>query len=96
MYQDKAAIKDLLIHFSYTNKEDCKEMILDEWAGWLSIDLTDQGEYWKGLEVFLFKMAEQGIKSEWATVGSLRIIHGIIATTRRLQDLSPGCKLTLF
>jgi Helicase conserved C-terminal domain len=64
LYYDKAAMKDVLTHFMYTDKEDCGEMALDEWAKWLCTDLTDQGEYWKGLEVFLFKMAERGLKGE--------------------------------
>jgi len=64
LYHDEIAMKDLLTHFMYTDKEDCREMTLDEWAKWLCTDLTDQGEYWKGLEVFLFKMAEHGLKGE--------------------------------
>lgn len=64
LFYDKTAMNDLLTHFKYTNKEDCGEMTLDEWVKWLCTDLTDQGEYWKGLEVFLFKMAEHGLKGE--------------------------------
>jgi hypothetical protein len=36
-------------------------MTVNEWAEWLNTDLHDQGEYWKGLEVFLFKAAERGM-----------------------------------
>jgi hypothetical protein len=32
-----------------------------EWTQFLNINLADQGEYWKGLEDFLFKAAEYGL-----------------------------------
>jgi hypothetical protein len=61
LYYDETAMKDLLIRFKYTKKDDCREMTLDEWAKWLGADFTE-GEYWKGLEVFLYWMAERGLK----------------------------------
>jgi hypothetical protein len=61
LYFDEACMQDLVHHFNYTDKDDWTQMTLDEWRAWLCIDLTDQGEYWKGLEVFLFKMAEYGL-----------------------------------
>jgi hypothetical protein len=61
MYFDKPAFENLRGHFNFTEKDDLTNMSLDEWRTWLCTDLKDQGEYWKGLEVFLFKMEEYGL-----------------------------------
>jgi hypothetical protein len=57
---DRRAMQDLLPHFNFTTSDD-PNVSLAEWTQFLNIDLADQGEYWKGLEVFLFKAAEYGL-----------------------------------
>lgn len=64
MFFHPETMQDLLNHFHYTDREDREQMTLDEWRKWLCTDLTDEGEYWKGLEVFLFKMAQHGLAGE--------------------------------
>jgi hypothetical protein len=59
LYFDHSAMAKLLPHFCYADNPD--GMTVNEWAEWLNTDLHDQGEYWKGLEVFLFKAAERGM-----------------------------------
>ncbi|KIL53866.1 hypothetical protein M378DRAFT_182719, partial [Amanita muscaria Koide BX008] len=59
LYFDRSAMAKLLLHFPYSNNPE--SMTIKEWAEWLNTDLHDQGEYWKGLEVFLFKAAEHGM-----------------------------------
>jgi hypothetical protein len=54
-------MEELLPHFAFTTLDNPNTMILDKWSQWLNIDLADQGEYWKGLEVFLLKAAEYGL-----------------------------------
>ena len=61
MFFHRPTMKDLYTNFNYTDKEDWEEMTLEEWRTWLCIDLQHQGEYWKGLEVFLFMMAQRGL-----------------------------------
>jgi hypothetical protein len=55
---------DLLDHFNFTNLEDPSQMTLQAWSEWLNTDLTDRGEYWKGLEVFLFLVSAHGVGLE--------------------------------
>jgi hypothetical protein len=57
---DGQAMQELLPHFNFTTSDD-PTVTLAEWTQFLNIDLADQGEYWKGLEVFLFKVAEYGL-----------------------------------
>ena len=59
LYFDRSAMAKLLPHFHYAKHPD--KMTVNQWAEWLNTDLHDQGEYWKGLEVFLFKAAEHGL-----------------------------------
>ena len=61
IFFDPATMNYLQTHFNCTNKKDWEKMSLDEWCKWLCTDLHDQGEYWKGLEVFLFMMARYGL-----------------------------------
>lgn len=61
MYFHRQAMEELLQHFPYTTLEDPSTMTLAEWANWLNTDLSDEGEYWKGLEVFLFKATAYGL-----------------------------------
>jgi hypothetical protein len=49
-----------LPHFNFTTSED-PSVTLEQWTHFVNIDLADQGEYWKGLKVFLFKAVEYGL-----------------------------------
>jgi hypothetical protein len=64
MYFHPTIMEELLVHFKYTDKENWEEMTLDEWCTWLCTDLFNQGQYWKGLEVFLFVMDRHGLTGE--------------------------------
>jgi hypothetical protein len=61
MYFHHQAMEELLQHFPYTTLEDPSTITLAEWANSLNTDLSDKGEYWKGLEVFLFKAMAYGL-----------------------------------
>ena len=49
LYHNPPVMKQLQQQFEFP-----EGMALEAWAEWVSIDLTDQGEYWKGLEVFIY------------------------------------------
>ena len=60
LFHDKMAMKAL--KEPPIGLQDPDQMSLAQWASWLNKDESEKGEYWKGLEVFLFKMAEYGYK----------------------------------
>jgi Helicase conserved C-terminal domain len=61
MFFHPTTMEALVPCFNYTDKDNWEEMTLDEWCKWLCNDLFEEGEYWKGLEVFLFMMAQHGL-----------------------------------